>query len=87
MELNSISVMSSLNSDNLIIKSNNTELHALSGTYSSYSSPLLRRTGMPVAVMVLISTREYDNSVLQNVSTSKRSTRLIPHITKFFEHE
>ena len=43
---------------------------------------LLRRTGMPGAVMVQISTREYDNSISQNISSNRRSTRLIPHITK-----
>ena len=37
---------------------------------------------MPVAVMVLISVREYDSSVSRNVNSNRRSTRSIPHITK-----
>ena len=45
---------------------------------------MLRLAGMPVAVMVLISTREYDSSVSQNVRSSRRSTRSIPHITKYW---
>ena len=43
---------------------------------------LLRRTGMPGAVIVRISIREYDNNILQNVNNNRRSTRSIPHITK-----
>ena len=38
---------------------------------------------MPVAVIILISTKEYDSNILQNVSNSRWSTRLIPHIIKF----
>ena len=37
---------------------------------------------MPGAVMVRISVREYDNRVLQNINSKRRSTRSIPHITK-----
>ena len=37
---------------------------------------------MPVAVMVLISAREYDNKVLQNINSNRRSIRFILHITK-----
>ena len=44
---------------------------------------LLRRTGMSGAVMVRISTREYDNSVSQNAKSNRRSTKSIPHITKY----
>ena len=44
---------------------------------------LLRRTGMPGAVMVRINTREYDNKILLNVSNNRRSTRLILYIIKF----
>ena len=44
---------------------------------------LLRRTGMPGAVMVLVNTREYDNKILQNISSSKRSTSSISYITKY----
>ena len=47
-----------------------------------YITVLLRRTGMPGAVMLRINVREYDNRVLRNVNSSKRSTRSIPHITK-----
>ena len=35
---------------------------------------------MPGAVMVLISVREYDSKILQNINNNRRSTRLIPHI-------
>ena len=38
---------------------------------------------MPGAVIVRISTREYDNSVLQNVNSNRRSTKSILHITKY----
>ena len=34
MELNSVPIMGSLNGGNFVIKSNNTELHALSKTYN-----------------------------------------------------
>ena len=43
---------------------------------------VLRRTGMPGAVIVRMSTREYDSNILQNVNSNRRSTRSIPHITK-----
>ena len=38
---------------------------------------------MPGAVIIQISTREYDSRVLQNVNNNRRSTRLIPQITKY----
>ena len=38
---------------------------------------------MPGAVMVRISTREYDSKVSQNINNNRRSTRSIPHITKY----
>ena len=38
---------------------------------------------MPGAVMVQISTRQYNSRVSQNVKSNRRSTRLIPHITKY----
>ena len=38
---------------------------------------------MPGAVMIQISIREYDSSVLQNINSNRRSTRSIPHITKY----
>ena len=38
---------------------------------------------MPGAVIVRISIREYDNSVLQNINSNRRSIRFIPHITKY----
>ena len=44
---------------------------------------VLRRTGMPGAVIVRISTREYDSRVLQNINNNRRSTSLIPYITKY----
>ena len=37
---------------------------------------------MPGAVMVRISTREYDNSVSQNINSNRRSAILILYITK-----
>ena len=45
---------------------------------------LLRRTGMSGAVMVRINTREYDRRVSRNVKSNRRSTRSIPHITKYW---
>ena len=38
---------------------------------------------MSGAVIIRISTREYDNNISQNVSSNRRSTILIPHITKY----
>ena len=38
---------------------------------------------MPSAVIVQISTREYDSRVSQNINSNRRSTRSIPHITKY----
>ena len=43
---------------------------------------MLRRTGMPGAVMVRMRTRQNDNKVSRNVNSNRRSTRSIPHITK-----
>ena len=37
IELNSVLIMGSLDNNNFIIKFNNTELHALSKPYNSYS--------------------------------------------------
>ena len=48
----------------------------------AYTKRLLRRTGMPGAVMVLISIREYDSSGSRNVNSNRKSTRLVPHIIK-----
>ena len=44
-------------------------------TYWPKITELLRRTGMPGAVMVRMSTREYDSSISWNVNSSRRSTR------------
>ena len=38
---------------------------------------------MPGAVMVRISAREYDNSVLWNVNSNRRSTRVVLYIIKY----
>ena len=38
MELNSVLIISFLDSNSFTIKSNNTELYAFSGTYNSYNS-------------------------------------------------
>ena len=35
---------------------------------------------MPGAVRVLISTRKYDSNILQNISSNRRSTKLISYI-------
>ena len=44
---------------------------------------VLRRAGIPGAVMVQMSTREYNNRVSQNINNNKRSTIFIPYITKY----
>ena len=38
---------------------------------------------MPGAVMVQMSTREYDSKISQNINSRRRSTSSIPHITKY----
>ena len=43
---------------------------------------MLRRTEMPGAVMVQISTREFNKSILQNINNNKRSTKPILYIIK-----
>ena len=37
---------------------------------------------MPGAVMVRINTREYDNKILQNINSNRRSIGSIPYIIK-----
>ena len=44
---------------------------------------ILRRTGMPGAVIVRIKTRQCDSSISQNINSNRRSTKLILYITKY----
>ena len=43
---------------------------------------LLRRTGMPVAVIVRVNTREYDSKLLQNINSNRRNIILILYLIK-----
>ena len=42
---------------------------------------------MPGTVIVLISIREYDSRVSQNINNNRRSTRLIPYILSIEHNE
>ena len=47
------------------------------------SNGMLRRTEMPGAVMIRNKYEAVRQQVLQNVNNNRRSTRLIPYITKY----
>ena len=44
---------------------------------------LLRRAGMSAAVIIRISTRQYDSKISQNINNNRRSTKSILYIIKY----